>query len=115
MASDDESASGGRDNEQVGRGAANEAARPSVEILGSPAAPFVYFDAAPAYSVEAGTAIIELVAVTYIPEREGRSRPEVVVTGHLRTSVAGMRSLRKAIDELELLIAPAANADGPKN
>jgi hypothetical protein len=78
-----------------------------IEVAGNTSAPFVYFDQAAVYGVQAGVIQAELVAGTILPEGTG-TKPEVIVTCHLRCSVEAAKSLIGALTSaLSLLEKPS--------
>jgi len=65
-----------------------------------PAAPFIYFDVAPAFGVVNGVIEIEVAARTLIPTAEGSStQAELVTTGRLRCSPHAAVNLREGLDK----------------
>lgn len=93
----------------------DETASKIPQIVGNASAPFIFFDIASAQGVEAGVVIIELVARTIVATGGKDIRTEIVATAHLRTSVKGAQSLRNAIDDVMLMLAPAEQPDGKPN
>jgi hypothetical protein len=78
---------------------------PVPEPVGSENAPFIYFDAAPAFGVSAGAVQIELAAFTIIPIfGDGSNRVEPVITAHLRCSSEAARDLHRALNSVLLML-----------
>lgn len=78
-------------------------------------APFVYFDAAPAYGVIGGAIEVELTARALIPDFSGGSGPltqEILATAHLRCSPTAaallLDLLSRALELVKQLRAQAA-------
>ena len=80
----------------------------TVELVnsGSENAPFIYFDGAVTYRVLHGAIQIQLAARTIIPAPEGMTGEAHVITAHLRCSPNAALSLKAAIDNAFLLLAP---------
>jgi hypothetical protein len=70
-------------------------------------APFIYFDAVLTAGVHQGNVRLELGASTVIPTGDGRAKTVQVITAHLRCSPSAAVTLRNAIDNALLLLAPA--------
>ena len=83
-----------------------------VSAVASAQAPFLYFDGASNFGINHGVVNITLEAVRHF-SAGGAAVHDRVMVAHLRTSAAGLFSLKKAIEGIELLAAPAP--DGPKN
>ena len=81
----------------------------AVQISDSSAenAPFIYFDAVLTAGIHQGNVRVELGASTVVPTMDGQARTLQGITAHLRCSPAAAVTLRKAIDEALLLLAPA--------
>lgn len=90
------------------------AAPETIEFInsGSESAPFIYFDGALTYGILHGAVQIELAARTIIPTPDGKTRDAHVITAHLRCSRNAALSLKSAIDNAFLLLAPT---DGKVN
>lgn len=86
-----------------------ETTSPSMPLFKTTAsAPFIYFDAAPAYGTLSGAIEVELTARTLIPNfGGGATTTEIVPTARLRCSpfaaAALMESLRQALEMLKKL------------
>ena len=79
---------------------------------GGASAPIVFFDIAPVFGIRAG--VCSLVLETFlqdVSEADAADSRRVVVA-HLRTTSEGIRSLKSAIEKLELM---AARPEGGKN
>jgi len=96
--------------------AADKPATPSteqgVQIVGSAAAPFIFFDRAAYQTIEGGVIGIELVALTMVAIGNGRAKSEIVATAHLRCSAEAFQSLKAAVNAIDLALAPGK---GPAN
>jgi hypothetical protein len=71
-----------------------------VAELSSSVVPFVYFDAAICCGANYGVIQLELAAKTIVPDssREAGARNEVVVTAHVRCSLAAAANLKETIE-----------------
>jgi hypothetical protein len=85
----------------------------SISALASAHAPFIYFDASPNFGLNGGIANLSLEAVRFIPNpgQQGVFTDRVVVA-HLRMSLDGVRSLKAALEGIELMASPV---QGTKN
>jgi hypothetical protein len=72
--------------------------------LSAQSAPFVYFDGVATAGVHHGTIQLELAASTLVPG--GKVASVHVITAHLRCNPSAAAELRKAIDNVLLLLAP---------
>ena len=73
---------------------------------GGASAPIVFFDLAPVFGIRAGVYSLVLETVVQdISEADAADNRRVVVA-HLRTTSEGIRSLKNAIEKLELIAAP---------
>jgi len=70
-------------------------------------APFIYFDTVLSAGVHQGNVRLELGASTVIPTADGEAKTVHVITAHLRCSPSAAVTLRSAIDNAFLLLAPA--------
>src|SRR5262245_1006049 len=70
-------------------------------------APFIYFDEVLTAGIHQGNIRLELGASTTIPTADGQTKTVHVITAHLRCSPSAAVTLRKAIDDALLLLAPA--------
>jgi hypothetical protein len=85
----------------------------SLSALASANAPFIYFDVAPNFGFNAGIASLSLEAVRFIPNPGSQGVfTDRVTVAHLRMSLEAMRSLKAAIEGIELMASPA---QGGKN
>ena len=86
-------------------------ARELATALASAHAPFIYFDAAPNFGLNGGIANVSLEVVRFIPNP---GSPGVftdrVTVAHLRMSLDAVRSLKAAIEGIELMAVPAQGA-----
>jgi hypothetical protein len=78
-------------------------------IKNAAAAPFIYFDGAPAMGVQNGVVEIELVARAVMPKDNGAVYSDMVCVAHLRCSLAAAINLRDAIDRAEDMVEAAQN------
>jgi hypothetical protein len=85
----------------------NEAA--ATLISDTPHAPFIFFEAAPAFGFANGVVKITLSASCTSVGPDGVMNEQVVVA-HLRGNVLAARSLRQAIDKALLLAAPTSES-----
>jgi hypothetical protein len=69
-------------------------------------APFVYFDGVVTAGVHHGTIQLELAAHTLVPTPDSKVASVQVITAHLRCNSSAAADLRKAIDNVLLLLAP---------
>jgi hypothetical protein len=69
-------------------------------------APFVYFDRVVTAGVHHGTIQLELGASTLVPTPDSKVASVHVITAHLRCNPSAAADLRKAIDNVLLLLAP---------
>ena len=84
-----------------------------VFALASAHAPFIYFDAAPNFGLNGGIANLSLEVVRFTPNPGVTGvHADRVTVAHLRMSLDGVRSLRAALDGIELMATPA---QGGKN
>jgi hypothetical protein len=74
--------------------------------LSTQSAPFVYFDGVATAGVHHGTIQLELAASTLVPTPDGKVASVHVITAHLRCNASAAADLRKAIDNVLLLLAP---------
>jgi len=74
--------------------------------LSAQSAPFVYFDGVATAGVHHGTIQLELAASTLVPTPDGKVASVHVITAHLRCNASAAADLRKAIDNVLLLLAP---------
>jgi hypothetical protein len=85
----------------------------SLSALASAHAPFIYFDAAPNCGLNGGIASLSLEVVRFIANPGSTSVfTDRVTVAHLRMSLDGVRSLRAALDGIELI---AQRAQAGKN
>ncbi len=83
----------------------------SLSALASAHAPFIYFDAAPNFGLNGGIANVSLEVVRFIPNPGSPGVFTDRVTGaHLRMSLDAVRSLKAAIEGIELMAVPAQGA-----
>jgi hypothetical protein len=82
-----------------------------LSAVASANAPFIYFDASPNFGLNNGIANLSLEVVRFIarPDQQGVFADRVVVA-HLRMSMDGVRSLKAAIEGIELMANPAQGA-----
>jgi hypothetical protein len=74
--------------------------------LSAQSAPFVYFDRVVTAGVHHGTVQLELGASTLVPTPDSKVASVHVITAHLRCNASAAADLRKAIDNILLLLAP---------
>lgn len=79
---------------------------------GGASAPVLFFDAAPVFGMRGG--VFSLVLETFLQDVEASDAAgnRRVVVAHLRTTAEGIRSLRAALDGIELM---AAKPEGGTN
>jgi hypothetical protein len=77
-----------------------------VSAIASAHAPFIYFDGAANFGIAAGVANITLEALRHTSVGSQVMRDRVVVA-HLRMSIPALRSLKDAIDGIELITSPS--------
>ena len=76
-------------------------------IRDSDAAPFLYFDIAPAYGIFHGAIQIEVASRVLTVAPGGGAKVEFVTTAHIRCSVQAATNLRNALDDaLKMLEQP---------
>ena len=82
-----------------------------LSALASANAPFIYFDAAPNFGFNGGIANLSLEVVRFIPNPgvPGVFTDRVTVA-HLRMSLEGVRSLKTALEGIELMATPTHEA-----
>lgn len=81
-----------------------------VSALASAGAPFIYFDGHLTSGVRNGIANITLVT-TRFTAAGGEVAQDLVITAHLRTTMAGLADLKRAIEAIELLATPPASEE----
>lgn len=69
----------------------------TVAPITSEVAPFIYCDGVATYGHNSGIIQIELAANTIVPLGGNGTRVDVMITGHLRCSVAAAQQLRDSI------------------
>ena len=74
--------------------------------LSAQTAPFIYFDGIVTAGVHHGTIQLELAASTLVPTPDSKAARVHVITAHLRCNPSAAAELRKAIDNVLLLLAP---------
>ncbi len=77
-----------------------------ISAIGSAHAPFLYFEAAPAFGILNGVVQITLEAQRIFPTESDSPAIDRVVVGHLRMNVPAALSLKAAIDGALLLETP---------
>lgn len=85
----------------------------TISAIGSANAPFIYFDVASSFGIRDGVANITLEAARHMINADGMAVFDRVVTAHIRMGVGAVRSLKAALDGIELLAKGAP--EGPKN
>ena len=84
-----------------------------LSALASAHAPFIYFDAAPNFGLNGGIANLSLEVVRFTPNPGVTGvHADRVTVAHLRMSLEGVRSLKAALDGIELI---ASSTSGAKN
>ena len=75
--------------------------------LGSAAAPFLYFENAPAFGTMNGIIKVTLPATRDMPLANNKIASDHVVVAHLRMNMAAARALKAALDGAILLASPS--------
>jgi hypothetical protein len=84
-----------------------------LSALASANAPFIYFDAAPNFGLNGGIANLSLEVVRFILNTGSQGVvADRVTVAHLRMSMEGVRSLKAALEGIELM---ASSTPGAKN
>ena len=84
-----------------------------LSALASAHAPFIYFDAAPNFGLNGGIANLSLEVVRFTPNPGVTGvHADRVTVAHLRMSLEGVRSLKAALEGIELI---ASSTPGAKN
>jgi hypothetical protein len=85
-----------------------------ISAIASANAPFIYFDGAPNFGFNGGIANITIEAIRFNPVA-GTTRvlADRVIVAHLRMGLDALRSLKGAIEGIELLAQPVP--EGEKN
>lgn len=78
--------------------------RGSISAIASANSPFVYFDNASNFGTYGGIAHITLIAGRFLNGPDGTATHDYVVTGHLRCNLAGLQSLKAAIEGIEKML-----------
>jgi hypothetical protein len=81
-----------------------------VSGIGSLGAPFVYTDWIGNYGHNAGVAFFTLEALRYMTVG-GTTRRDRVVVAHLRMPIHTMAALKASIEQVELMLKPAASSE----
>lgn len=100
---------GGPDETQQGRPALG-GRLPAAE--GGASAPILFFDAVPVFGIRSGVFSLVLEAFVQDIAEANAADNRRIVTAHLRTTAEGIRSLKAAIERIELL---AAKPEGGTN
>lgn len=72
-------------------------------------APIIFFDAVPINGFRGGIATLTLMARASIPDGGGHIDESVFAVAHLRCNLETLTHLKKAIENVELMAAPATS------
>jgi hypothetical protein len=75
--------------------------------IASAAAPFVYFENAPAFGTMNGIIKVTLTATRDLPQANNKIASDHVVVAHLRMNMAAARALKAALEGAILLASPS--------
>jgi hypothetical protein len=67
-------------------------------------APFIYFDIVPNFGINNGVVALTLEAVRFTLDGPGKVSQGRVTVAHVRTSIEGLRQLKRAIEGIERAI-----------
>lgn len=80
-----------------------------ISAIGSAAAPFLYFENAPAFGTMNGIIKVTLTATRDMPVTNGQIASDHVAVAHLRMNVHAARALKAALEGALLLASPTAS------
>ena len=83
----------------------------TVEVHDTPHAPFIFIDEAPSFGNPGGHINITVAAYRHVPDGNGAIKSDLVVTAHLRWTIAGAMALRDSLDKAILM---GAKPEGEK-
>jgi hypothetical protein len=75
--------------------------------LASAAAPFLYFENAPAFGTMNGIIKVTLTATRDLPQANNKIASDHVIVAHLRMNMAAARALKAALEGAILLASPS--------
>jgi hypothetical protein len=83
----------------------------AISAIASAQAPFIYFEGVPNYGFNFGIANMSLEVVRFTPTGASGVLADRVTVAHLRMGAEALKSLKAAIEGIELLMQPAAGGD----